>query len=137
MSNPPQTTNPNHWHHVAYDAQIVEGACLLVEVEGRSIGMFRYKGEIRAILNICPHAGEPLCMGAIRGTTLPSASGRFMWGRENEVLRCPWHGWEFSLDDGQCLFNSSRLGLVPTEVRDNEEVYVYMRPRRHRPLDSI
>ena len=111
--NPPQTTNPEHWHHVAYDPQIVEGACLLVEVEGRSIGMFRYNGEIRAVLNICPHEGAPLCMGEVRGTTLPSA------------------------DDGQCLFNSTRIGLVPTEVRDDEEVYVYMRPRRRRPLESI
>jgi nitrite reductase/ring-hydroxylating ferredoxin subunit len=27
----------------------------------------------------------------------------YSYGRENEILRCPWHGWEFDLLNGEHL----------------------------------
>ena len=40
-------------------------------------------------------------------------AGQFIWGRENEILRCPWHGWEFDLNSGQCLTDRRRLKCFP------------------------
>lgn len=38
-----------------------DGACLQVEVAGRSLGHFRVGGQFRAVLNHCPHEGTPIC----------------------------------------------------------------------------
>jgi hypothetical protein len=29
--------------------------------------------------------------------------------REGEVLRCPWHGWEFDLTNGHSIYNPHRV----------------------------
>ncbi len=108
--------------------QVPAGACLQVEVNARAVGIFRVADGFRAYLNHCPHEGAPICDGAVRGTTLPSAPGTFRWGRENEILVCPWHGWEFSLPDGTCLTDRRRLAGFPMEVEDND-LYILMRPR--------
>jgi nitrite reductase/ring-hydroxylating ferredoxin subunit len=36
------------------------------------------------------------------------------------VVECPWHGYEFSLDDGKALFEIIRgkLRLYPVIIRD-------------------
>ena len=112
---------------VGHADDVQDGACLQVEVAGRSLGIFRIGGQFRAVLNHCPHEGAPICRGTVRGTTLPSAPGTFRWGRENEILVCPWHGWEFALDSGRCLTDRRRLATFPTEVADDGTLYVLMR----------
>ena len=81
--------------------EIPPGSRKLVEVEGRSIGVFNVHGQFVAVLNVCPHELAPVCRGRVGGTTLPSAPGEFCWGREGEILACPWHGWEFDLLTGR------------------------------------
>ena len=114
-------------HRVGHVDDIRGGACLQVNAAGRSLGIFRVGGQFRAVLNHCPHEGAPICRGTVRGTTLPSVPGTFRWGRENEILACPWHGWEFALDSGQCLTDRRRLAMFPTEVADDGTLYVLMR----------
>lgn len=92
-------------HYVAEAASIPEGTCRIVEVEGRSIGVYNVKGEYYAIHNYCPHQGAELCKGPICGTTLPSRVYEFEYGREQEIVRCPWHGWEFDIRTGKSLFS--------------------------------
>jgi len=41
--------------------------------------------------------------------TLPSQPGEYLWGRDGEILRCPWHGWEFDLTNGRSIFNPHRV----------------------------
>ena len=53
----------------------------------------------------------------------PRAAGEFIWGREGEILRCPWHGWEFDLNSGQCLTDRRRLKRFPVVIRD-DAIYV-------------
>ena len=95
----------------------------LIEAAGKSIGVFNTGSRIVAALNLCPHEFAPVCRGKLGGTTLPSPAGQFIWGREHEILRCPWHGWEFDLHTGQCLTDRSRLRLFPVVVSDGE-IYV-------------
>jgi nitrite reductase (NADH) small subunit len=91
----------------------------IVEVEGRSVGVFNVHGTFVAVLNVCPHALAPVCLGRLGGTTLPSPPGEFRWGREGEILACPWHGWEFDLRTGKALADPRRhLRLYPVSVED-------------------
>lgn len=104
--------------------EIPPGSRKLVEVEGRSIGVFNVHGRFVAVLNVCPHELAPVCRGRVSGTTLPSAPGEFCWGREGEILSCPWHGWEFDLLTGHALTDEKkRLRLFQVMV-EGGTVYV-------------
>ena len=124
-------------HRVGRTDDVHDGACLQVDVAGRSLGIFRVGEQFRAVLNHCPHEGAPICLGMVRGTTLPSVPGTFRWGRENEILVCPWHGWEFALNSGQCLTDRRRLATFPTEVADDGTLYVLMRGPTTTPEPAI
>jgi len=61
-----------------------------------------------------------VCKGRVGGTTLPSPPGQFCWGREGEILACPWHGWEFDLLTGKALADQRvRLRRYPVTVADD------------------
>ncbi len=109
--------------HIAALSDLPAGERRLLEVNGKSIGVFNTGRQIVAVLNICPHAFAPICRGKLSGTTLPSQAGEFTWGRDNEILRCPWHGWEFDLHSGQCLTDRRRLKRFPVHIRAGE-IYV-------------
>lgn len=99
---------PPRPHRVARVDEIPPGGRLIVAVEGRSIGVFNVRGTFHALRNLCPHQGAPLCEGPLAGTTLPSRPGEYILGREGEILRCPWHGWEFDVTTGASLFDPRR-----------------------------
>ena len=103
--------------------ELAVGESRIIEAGGKSIGIFNTGSRIVAALNLCPHEFAPVCRGQLSGTTLPSQPGEFIWGRENEILRCPWHGWEFDLHTGKCLTDRSRLRLFPVIIRD-EGIFV-------------
>ena len=92
-------------HYVAQADEIAEGQRIIVDVEGRSIGVYRVGGQFYAIHNRCPHEGAPLCKGPICGTTLPSNVYEYQYGRSGELVRCPWHGWEFDIKTGKSVFS--------------------------------
>jgi nitrite reductase/ring-hydroxylating ferredoxin subunit len=88
--------------------------------------VFNINGEYVAVLNVCPHELAPVCRGAVGGTTLPSAPGTYVWGREGEILSCPWHGWEFDLRTGQSVADPRvRVRRYPVEIEDGI-VYVLL-----------
>lgn len=102
----------------------------IVDVNGMSVGVFRIGEEVVAVLNICPHELAPVCKGIQRGTSLPSAPGEFRWGREDEIIACPWHQWEFDLRSGVSLTDPKvKVRTFPVEIEDGE-VHVVLRGRR-------
>ena len=105
---------------VARTGEIPPGARRIVQLDGKSIGVFNVRGRYVAVLNVCPHELAPVCRGRLGGTTLPSAPGQWTWGREGEILACPWHGWEFDLLTGACLTDRSRLRLYEVTVEDDQ-----------------
>ncbi len=110
---------PQQWP-VARASEIAPGERRFVEVKGHSIGVFNVNGGFIAVLNLCPHELAPVCRGRVGGTTLPSPPGKFCWGREGEILACPWHGWEFDLLTGKALADRRvRLRQYPVTVADD------------------
>jgi 3-phenylpropionate/trans-cinnamate dioxygenase ferredoxin subunit len=82
-------------------AEIPPGGRKVVEVEGRSIGVFNVDGELFALRNRCPHQGGPLCLGVRSGLALATTPDDLRYVRRGEILRCPWHQWEFDIRTGQ------------------------------------
>jgi nitrite reductase/ring-hydroxylating ferredoxin subunit len=113
---------------VAHTGEIPAGGRKIVDIDGRSIGIFNVAGTFVAVLNVCPHELAPVCRGPVRGTTLASMPGEYRWGRDGEILACPWHGWEFDLLTGRALVDKRKhLRLYPVTVRE-DTVYVILRP---------
>ena len=120
---PARPRTPQAWP-VARADEIPPGERLIVTVKERSIGVFNVNGEYVAVLNICPHELAPVCRGRVGGTTLPSPPGEYRWGREGEIVACPWHGWEFDLLTGTMLADERiRLRRYRVDVHDGT-VYV-------------
>jgi nitrite reductase/ring-hydroxylating ferredoxin subunit len=103
-------------HIVGRAAEVQPGNRKIVEVNGRSIGVFNVHGKYYALLSRCPHQAAPLCLGRITGMTMPSQPGEYLWGRDGEILRCPWHGWEFDLTTGRSIFNPHRVRVKAYDV---------------------
>lgn len=103
-------------HVVAPISELRPGERRIVNVGGRSIGVFNVKGKLYALRNQCPHQGAPLCLGSIHGTAAETKPGEYRWEREGEILRCPWHGWEFDITTGRSVFNPHRTRVRSYEV---------------------
>ena len=104
--------------------EIEIGTPYIAKVRNLSVGVFRIGDDFHALLNICPHKGAPLCEGPQCGTTAPVYEAQFIYHRENEIVRCAWHGWEFDIKTGESLVDRScRARTFPVTV-ESGNVYV-------------
>lgn len=108
-------------HIVGPVSELPPGERRIVEAEGRSVGVFNVNGRYYALRNVCPHQAAPLCLGSVKGMTLPTPPGEYKWGRDGEILRCPWHGWEFDITTGRSIFNPHRTRVKTYEVTVEDE----------------
>jgi nitrite reductase (NADH) small subunit len=110
-------------HVVCPAAELGPGERRIVEVDGRSIGVFNVHGCFYALHNRCPHKGGELCAGRIGGTVLPTTGRTFVYGREGEIIRCSRHGWEFEIATGQALADPRvRARTYPVSVESGQVV---------------
>lgn len=107
-------------HAVATVDEIPQGGRKIVELDGRSVGIFNVAGEFYAIRNTCPHQGGPLCAGVITGFVVSAEPGRYQYLRRGEVVRCPWHGWEFDIKTGLSWIDPTRIRVkrYPVTVQE-------------------
>ncbi|MCB1690428.1 MAG: Rieske (2Fe-2S) protein [Halioglobus sp.] len=74
------------------------GATILFQLQRQEYQLREWRGSLIAHSAICPHLLGPL-------TDADLSAGR---------LRCPWHGYEFDLESGQCLQpGDARCSLAP------------------------
>lgn len=110
-------------HVAALREEIPPGGRKIVRIAGREVGIFNIGGAFYALKNVCPHQGARVCLGKIVGTTLPSEVYQFQYGREGQILRCPWHEWEYDIATGESLFDPSvKVVSYPVEVIGDEIV---------------
>ena len=109
-------------HVVATVDQIPPGERMLVTIGVREIGVFNVAGEYFAVGNRCPHNGASLCKGRIVGLVEASEPGSYQLRRRGELVRCPWHGWEFDLRTGKswCEPDRTKVRRYETKVEPGE-----------------
>ena len=64
-------------HVVGTTDEIGPGQRKIVEIDGRSIGVFNVDGRYYALRNTCPHAGARLCEGTLSGLVTSGAPGEY------------------------------------------------------------
>jgi nitrite reductase/ring-hydroxylating ferredoxin subunit len=88
----------------------------VIDGEAESIILHRQGDEVRAWLNICPHAGR----------RLDWAPGKFLTSADG-LLVCAAHGASFELARGECVAGPCRgeqLRAVEVELRDGKVLMV-------------
>ncbi len=103
-------------HIVARAADIPFGGRKLVTIEGRGVVVFNLKGEFYALSSVCPHKGGSLADGIITGLVESDCPGEYKYTRAGEIVRCPWHQWEFDIRTGRSWCDPRRLRLMKYDV---------------------
>lgn len=84
----------------------------MIDGDAESLVLYRLGDEVRAWLNVCPHAGR----------RLDWAPGQFLKSKDGHLV-CAAHGASFELDRGDCIAGPCRgdgLRAVQVQVRDGE-----------------
>jgi Ferredoxin subunits of nitrite reductase and ring-hydroxylating dioxygenases len=113
---------------VAHVDDLVARERIVVDVDGVELGLYAYRGEVRAWHNFCPHQGGPVCQGKIMPRTIQRVregqkSGGPGFSDTDRNIVCPWHGYEFDILTGthpSCA--SVRLSPVPVKVVDGDVI---------------
>jgi len=85
--------------------------------------VYNVGGSLYGIVNYCSHEGAPLCLGHVGGTTEADSGepGGVRRTREGQILRCPWHNWEFDITTGQNVADPRRrVRTYPVDIADGE-----------------
>lgn len=111
------STMSNKRFEICNDREFEVGERRIVDLDGFSVGVFNIDGEYYALKNDCPHQRAPLCEGKLGGTTESDTPGEFDWVKPGQVVRCPWHGWEFDVKTGESAFNPHKVKAKTFEAR--------------------
>jgi len=98
------TIGPRRWTRALQEADLPDDSPTAVEAEGRQIMLYRHRGRLYAIDNICSHAGGLLSRGPVADLT----------------VTCPLHGSRFALADG-CISRgpaNQPQPVLPTRIRN-------------------
>jgi nitrite reductase/ring-hydroxylating ferredoxin subunit/uncharacterized membrane protein len=77
-------TGPRRWVRTLPEADLPDDSPVAVEAEGRPVMLYRHRGDLYAIDNVCSHTGGLLSRGTVTDLT----------------VTCPLHGSRFALADG-------------------------------------
>ena len=103
-------------HVIASVDELPPGTRKFLTIDERPIAVFNIKGEFFGLLNRCPHQGAALCEGPLIGLAQSSDPGNIEYTRLGEIIRCPWHGWEFDVRTGKSWCEPSRIRTKAYEV---------------------
>jgi nitrite reductase/ring-hydroxylating ferredoxin subunit len=76
---------------------------IIIDVQGREIAVFNVEDRFHALSNHCVHQGGPVCEGMLSGGLCVDDQNELDYSYEDELVSCPWHGWEFELETGKHL----------------------------------
>jgi nitrite reductase/ring-hydroxylating ferredoxin subunit len=96
-------------HVIAPVAELPPGSRKFITIDERPIAVFNVNGEFFGLMNRCAQSSDP---GTIEYTKL------------GEIIRCPWHGWEFDIRTGQsyCDPKRFRVKAYPAHVEPGASV---------------
>jgi nitrite reductase (NADH) small subunit len=94
-------------------AEVPPGGRRTVDVGGRRVTVFNLGDRYVGYVDRCLHQAGPVCSA---GTLHPHLTAeltddgevREFYKEGEQVIACPWHGWEYDLATGEALWNRAR-----------------------------
>lgn len=102
------------WVRVGETSGLGDGRLHEVRADNRSVVITRTANGWKAIDGRCPHQGGPLAEGTL----------------SDGAVRCPWHGFEFSLADGKGRGNDLEVATLGVRETDGAVEIAAPKPRR-------
>lgn len=95
----------NHWVDAAAVDALPEDEVIGVDLDGKSLALYKVEGAVFATDNICTHGHARLCDG-------------FLEGHE---IECPLHQGKFDIRDGRalCAPLSEDIKTYPVKIKGN------------------
>ena len=115
-------------HVVAPASELPAGARRRVMIENKPVLVLNIKGELFALSDTCPHRGASLAGGVLTGHVVSDTPGAYHHSRAGEILRCPWHAWEFDVRTGRSWCDPKRMRLLQLDVKIEPGVSVVEGP---------
>lgn len=88
------------WRFVMKINELAEGDPQSKDIDGQSVLLSRFGNRVTCFANVCAHMGMPLDGGLV----------------EQGLITCPQHGFQYSLESGECL-TAPEVQLQPHGVR--------------------
>jgi nitrite reductase/ring-hydroxylating ferredoxin subunit len=100
-----------------------------VELEGRPVTVFNLGDRYVAYVDRCLHQAGPVCSAGtlhpyLTAEILPDGEVREFFRDADQVIACPWHGWEYDVRTGEALWNRSRRLRAATVEVDGADLVV-------------
>ena len=102
-ANRGEDSTGTRWVGVGSSADLAPGRVHAVDVGNRAGALVHTDDGWHALDGRCPHQGGPLTEGTLCG---------------DDAIRCPWHGYDFSLRTGKGVGNDDEVSTL--EVREHE-----------------
>ena len=96
--------------------ELPDGAMKAVRVGSRDLLVVRRGEQIHALRDVCLHQGARLSAGVLTCTRRGGAVGEYIADRMGQIIRCPWHNWEYDAADGACLHDPHRVRVASYEA---------------------
>jgi nitrite reductase/ring-hydroxylating ferredoxin subunit len=91
----------------------------IVPIGRFGVGVYNVGGRFYALNNYCPHRGAKACLGPVGGEAVAKDGYQAGLRRDGEILRCPWHGWEYEIATGRALVRPRKsIRSYPVTVQD-------------------
>ncbi|HEX04854.1 MAG TPA: thiamine pyrophosphate-binding protein, partial [Bacteroidetes bacterium] len=92
------------WTSVGAVESFNEDKIYSVTVGNKEIAVVRSGEDFNALSAKCPHQGGPLAEGSLC----------------DDKIRCPWHGYDFSIKSGMGVGNEFRADKLETRIREGQ-----------------
>jgi len=103
-------------HVVCRKDELPPGEVMITEAGNIEVGVYNIEGEYYALHNKCPHRGAPLCEGRITGLMTGPEPGEYKIEQKGEIIRCPWHGYEFDITSGEFVLEPRTVRSMTYDV---------------------
>ena len=85
--SPFAANSKSNWRETCLISELPEGLVSEKIIKERSVLLYRKGDVVSCVDNVCAHLGMPLEMGEV----------------SNGVITCPYHGFQYLLETGECL----------------------------------
>lgn len=99
------------WQRIMPMDDMKDGETRQIIIAQKDIILTRIGDKVTIFANHCAHMGMALYGGKIK----------------DQIITCPWHGFQYSLESGECL-TASEVQLIPHAVKiENGDIYIELK----------